>query len=73
MDLKGSCNCGQVEYLAKDAFEFVDNCHCSQCRKFSGSAFSTVGRLSEDDFRIVKSESVITRYVVSDETTRVFL
>ena len=72
MDLKGSCNCGEVKYLVKDAFEFVGNCHCSQCRKFSGSAFSTFGRLSEDDFRIVHGESALARFIVSENTTRVF-
>ena len=72
MNLKGSCNCGEIKYLVKDAFEFVGNCHCSQCRKFSGSAFSTFGRLSEDDFRIVHGESALARFIVSENTTRVF-
>ena len=37
--LIGRCLCGRLEYEVADAFEYAMNCHCSQCRRTTGSAF----------------------------------
>ncbi|HEV7275305.1 MAG TPA: GFA family protein [Devosiaceae bacterium] len=37
--LAGSCLCGAVRYAVADAFEYAANCHCSNCRRATGSAF----------------------------------
>ncbi|HWA45690.1 MAG TPA: GFA family protein [Hypericibacter adhaerens] len=37
--LAGKCYCGAVEYEVADAFRYAMNCHCSQCRRTTGSAF----------------------------------
>jgi hypothetical protein len=37
--LTGRCLCGAVTYQVADAFEYAMNCHCSQCRRATGSAF----------------------------------
>jgi len=37
--LKGSCLCGGVKYEIDGGLGAVTNCHCSLCRKMSGSAF----------------------------------
>ena len=37
--LRGSCLCGQVKYIVEDAFDYALNCHCSNCRRATGSAF----------------------------------
>ena len=37
--LRGSCLCGQVKYSVEDAFDYALNCHCSNCRRATGSAF----------------------------------
>ena len=34
--------CGQVHYVAEAEPTFVGLCHCTDCQKFSGSAFTTV-------------------------------
>jgi hypothetical protein len=41
--LAGSCLCGQVQYRVADAFRYAMNCHCSQCRRATGSAFKPFG------------------------------
>lgn len=38
----GGCLCGQVRYSADAEPAFVGLCHCTDCQRFSGSAFSTV-------------------------------
>jgi hypothetical protein len=37
--LSGGCWCGAVGYAVTDAFEYGGVCHCSQCRRGTGSAF----------------------------------
>ena len=37
--LKGKCYCGAVEYAVPDAFLYAEYCHCSNCRRTTGSAF----------------------------------
>ena len=38
--LGGSCLRGRVGRSVTERFSYFGNCHCSQCRKVSGSAFS---------------------------------
>ena len=38
------CLCGAVRYQVADAFEYAVMCHCSRCRKATGSAFKPAGR-----------------------------
>lgn len=40
--LSGSCLCKAVTYHLDTPPLYVANCHCSECRKFSGAAFTTV-------------------------------
>lgn len=47
----GSCLCGAVRYTVEGAFQSFFLCHCSHCRKDTGSAhaanlFSTTARLT---------------------------
>jgi hypothetical protein len=37
--LNGQCLCGTVRYQVDDAFLYAANCHCSRCRRATGSAF----------------------------------
>ena len=39
--LTGSCLCGGVRYAIDGELGAVTNCHCSLCRKMSGSAFAS--------------------------------
>lgn len=37
--LAGRCFCGDARYRVQDAFLYAAFCHCSQCRRTTGSAF----------------------------------
>ena len=37
--LAGKCLCGAVCYTVADEFVYAANCHCSNCRRSTGSAF----------------------------------
>lgn len=66
--LSGSCLCGKVKVEVADDFAFLGNCHCSQCRKFTGSDYSSVGGVTPDKFKIIAGEKYITLYPKTTET-----
>ena len=40
--IAGHCLCGKVHYAADMEPKFVGVCHCTDCQRFTGSAFSTI-------------------------------
>ena len=71
-ELRGRCLCGAVEYAVPDDFKYAGYCHCSECRKFSGSAFSAFGGVPLDSLRVLSGLQSISRYPKSEATTLVF-
>ncbi|MDQ0321178.1 hypothetical protein QO002_003316 [Pararhizobium capsulatum DSM 1112] len=51
--LRGKCLCGAVEYEVADAFEYAMNCHCSNCRRATGSAFKPFAGIGRDKLKLV--------------------
>lgn len=70
--LTGSCLCGGVKIRVADHFQFVGYCHCSECRKWSGSAFATGGLVSAGDFEVISGEELVSCYRQSEETDLCF-
>ncbi len=50
--LEGRCECGTVRYQVVDAFLYAANCHCSQCRAATGSAFKAFAGIERDKFEV---------------------
>lgn len=67
-ELKGGCLCGAIEYVIPDALQYAGYCHCSECRRFSGSIFSAFGGIPKSDFRVVKGIEHIKHYRKSEKT-----
>ena len=65
--LAGTCMCGTVRYEVSDAFGYAANCHCSKCRRTTGSAFKPFAGIEARALAIVKGEADIMRY--GDEIT----
>jgi hypothetical protein len=36
----GGCQCGAVRYEISEAPQLVYTCHCNECQRLTGSAFS---------------------------------
>ncbi|ART82662.1 ADP-ribosylglycohydrolase [Oceanisphaera profunda] len=70
--LEGSCLCGKVKIQVPNEFEYMGNCHCSECRKFTGADYSSVGGISSAKFRFIAGEEDVTHYRKSAETELAF-
>ena len=66
--LTGSCLCGKVRIRVPDQFDFIGYCHCSECRKWSGSPFAAGGRIDSTDFEIVSGEELLSYYRKTEAT-----
>lgn len=66
--LNGSCLCGAVKIRVPDEFPFIGNCHCSECRKWTGSAYSAAAMVDAGDFEVTQGEDSLTTYKKTDET-----
>lgn len=60
--LHGSCLCGAVTYVVADAFAYAMNCHCSQCRRATGSAFKPFAGIARDRLRLASGEEAVMAY-----------
>jgi hypothetical protein len=60
--VKGSCVCGAVEFEIDGAPEVFQYCHCSRCRKFSGSAHAANMFVPHGKLRFVRGEGAVKRY-----------
>jgi hypothetical protein len=54
--LAGKCLCGAVHYAVADQFVYAANCHCSNCRRATGSAFKPFAGIERDKLGITKGE-----------------
>ena len=48
----GSCQCGNIRYQVTGDPLVAIACHCNDCRKLSGSAFSTVLVVKAEDLTV---------------------
>ena len=60
--IRGSCLCGNVKFEISRAVGPFELCHCSRCRKASGSAFVAGLGVQRDDFRLISGRELIRTY-----------
>jgi hypothetical protein len=63
--LAGKCLCGAVHYAVADEFAYAANCHCSNCRRATGSAFKPFAGIARDKLRITAGDD--NRTIFGDE------
>lgn len=54
--IRGGCTCGAVGYVVEDAFLYAANCHCSRCRRATGSAFKSFAGIGRDRLEVVADD-----------------
>jgi hypothetical protein len=52
--LAGRCECRAVRYVVADEFRYAANCHCSNCRASTGSAFKPFAGIEREKLRVVE-------------------
>jgi hypothetical protein len=62
MIVHGSCLCGGVAFAVKLPFERFVHCHCSRCRKATGTAHATNAAVKADALEWLRGQELIVRY-----------
>jgi len=52
--LRGRCGCNAIAYEVSDEFVAAFNCHCSNCRATTGSAFLPWGEIEHEKLKVTK-------------------
>lgn len=65
--LAGECCCRAVGYEVADAFSYALNCHCSNCRRTTGSAFKPFAGIEYSKLHLVRGAELGMIY--GDDTT----
>jgi len=60
---KGECNCGNVSYEVDKLLTGVVICHCSICRRSTGSNGIAVVVANKSDFRWTKGRDNVTTWI----------
>jgi hypothetical protein len=64
--LAGKCLCGAVQYAVADEFLYAANCHCSNCRRTTGSAFKPFAGIQRERLSLTEGEDNLL--IFGDET-----
>lgn len=60
--IRGSCLCGGVQFEARKVHRPLEFCHCSRCRKVTGSAFAAGLLVAAEDFAFVQGQELVRVY-----------
>ena len=72
MGVTGSCLCGGVRFELTLPFRRANHCHCSRCRKHSGTFGETQGRVPREGFRLLAGDELIRVYRPDDGAVKAF-
>jgi hypothetical protein len=64
--LAGKCFCGAVHYTVADEFLYAANCHCSDCRRTTGSAFKPFAGIEREKLTVTEGTDKIMIYGEDD-------
>lgn len=56
MSITGRCLCGDVQYEIRSAPAVTGVCHCKNCQRQAGSAFSTLAGVPKADFTFTRGK-----------------
>ncbi len=66
MNFKGSCLCGSVQYELSGEPKRFYHCHCSRCRKATGTGHASNIMVKADTFTWLNGETLLKRFKVPD-------
>ena len=60
--LAGKCFCGAVHYALPDEFLYAMYCHCSNCRRTTGSAFKPFAGIERQKLVVTQGADILLVY-----------
>ncbi|ARV75622.1 GFA family protein [Vibrio campbellii] len=69
---KGSCLCGSIQFELDGVVTDIIHCHCSLCRKASGSAYATNGFINAQELKLTDRDNTLTFYESSEGKRKYF-
>jgi len=72
MSYSGSCFCGALRYEFDGEARIVVNCHCSACRKATGSSVATWLLVPLERFRWLSGQEQLRQFASSEHAQRLF-
>lgn len=70
--LEGGCLCGGVRFRVNGKLGPAGFCHCTQCRKASGSAFAANAPARTKYFQLLEGQELLSEYESSPGKFRAF-
>ena len=67
-----SCLCRNVTYQIDGHLGTITHCHCTECRKAHGAAFSTVSNVLIDEFQFTSGTELLRSFESSPGKRRYF-
>jgi hypothetical protein len=64
--VRGACLCGAVGYEADGPFPVFQYCHCSRCRRFTGSAYASNLFCPPAQFRWTRGADSVQRFALPE-------
>ena len=61
MSLTGQCLCGAIKYAIANTPAMTGVCHCKNCQRQAGSAFSTLAGVPKAEFTLLSGEPKLYR------------
>ena len=68
----GGCLCGGVRFEVDPPFVRANHCHCSRCRKHSGTAVCTQARVWREQFRLLAGADLVRVYGKGEGAVKAF-
>ncbi|WP_248370754.1 GFA family protein [Vibrio cyclitrophicus] len=70
--MKGSCLCGDIQFEVKGVKPSLYQCHCSVCRKSTGSSSNTAAIVNETEFNWIKKRRIFKSLILIVDTVLIF-
>jgi hypothetical protein len=72
LPLTGGCLCGGVRFEVVEPPVSASYCHCTRCRRRTGTAASAQARIAPGSLRLVAGEELLGAYEPEDGFAKVF-
>ena len=70
-NLAGRCECRTVAFTVRDEFLYAMNCHCSNCRAATGSAFKAFAGIEREKLEVTEgADSLLVFGAAQENHTR---